>query len=270
MLGFCRDPLVVQLHNLGYSLVSLPESRTAPLDCFARQGKELFRLGKLSELFKAGKNGEPAIAANTNVAELKIRKSSTLDSGLGFAMFSQWIGDAKANLSGAVKRSAQFSFEIKDVKKDGVDLKPLDDFLVTASLNSEGPTVQRMLEGDEIYVVTSILKAQSLAVATVSGGLTEGKAALPESLGLPVSVGANLKVQKDSDNSLAFEASEPLVFAFQAVQLCFHQGAYRSLRIERNKLQVMSEKGLATTESVAETGWLSDRMGSTFPRFSSS
>jgi hypothetical protein len=269
MLGFCRDPLVVELHNLGYSLISLPEARTSPLDCFARQGKELFRLGRLGDLFTAGKNGEPTITPNTDVAGLNITRSSMLDSGLGFAMLSQWIGNAKANISGTLKRSAKFSFEIKDVKKDSIDLKPLDDFLLSASLNFEGPTVQQMLEGDEIYVVTSILKARSLAVATASGGLIEPKVELPESMGLGVSVDAQLKIQRDSDNSLAFVANnDPLVFAFQAVQLCFHKGAYRSLRLERSKLQVMSDQGLGTTESAAETGWLCDRMGSTFPRFS--
>jgi hypothetical protein len=60
--------------------------------------------------------------------------------------------------------------------------------------------------------------------------------------------------------------SEALVFGFRAVQVCFHEGAYRALRVERAKLQLMSE-GRATSQAAAETGWLCDRIGTTFPRF---
>ncbi|WP_063677024.1 hypothetical protein [Bradyrhizobium neotropicale] len=267
MLGFCRDPLVRELHKLGYSLIPLPEARTSPGDCFARQGKELFRLGTLANLFAAGKNPEPEIARDIEAADLTITKSATLDSGLGLAMLTQWLGQARAEISGKLNKSAKFSFELRDVKKDAIDIQPLDEFLVSGSLNLEGPTVRQMLDGDDVYVTTSVLKARSLVVSTSKGTLVDGKVEMPEIAGLGASGDASLKITTEGDQGLVFEANKPLVFGFQAVQLCFQNGAYRSLRVERSKLQLMSGEGLSTSAAAAETGWLCDRIGSTFPRF---
>src|SRR5271170_6808266 len=51
MFGLCRDPLVAELQNLGFSLVPLADASIRPLELLGRQGKELFRFGELSKLF---------------------------------------------------------------------------------------------------------------------------------------------------------------------------------------------------------------------------
>ena len=48
MFGLCRDPLVAELQNLGFSLVPLADASIRPLELLGRQGKELFRFGELS------------------------------------------------------------------------------------------------------------------------------------------------------------------------------------------------------------------------------
>jgi hypothetical protein len=56
-------------------------------------------------------------------------------------------------------------------------------------------------------------------------------------------------------------------FAFQAVKLSFSDGVYRTLKVDRSGYQMMSEDNLRTQNAAAETGWLCDEIGSTFPRF---
>jgi hypothetical protein len=268
MFGFCRDPLVKQMYKLGYTLIPLPESGTAPLQCFGRQGKALFRLGTLGDLFVPGQYPMPVIEPNIDMADdFTQTKSSALDASLGLAVLQEWLGDDKPEVTAKFGRSSKFAFNLRGVKKDRISIKPLDDFLVTASLNIGGPTLRKLLDGDEVYVTIAVLKATAMAVAAASGILVEGKLDVPEIVGLGISGDASVKLHPEGASTVVFEATKPLVFGFQAVQLCFVDGAYRSLKVDRNDLQLMSNESLATPESSGETGWLCDRIGAGFPRF---
>src|SRR5215813_8232981 len=100
MLGFCRDPLVDQLHKLGYSLVPLAEASIQPLELVGRQGKELFRFGKLDELFEASLEAPlPAIHSNIEAADLQVTRTSSLDAGFSLTlMLNKWLGGDKLGL----------------------------------------------------------------------------------------------------------------------------------------------------------------------------
>jgi hypothetical protein len=103
------------------------------------------------------------------------------------------------------------------------------------------------------------------AAPTPADHQTSSRAYRYEKSGLGASGDVSVKVKSDGERRLNFEATKPLVFAFQAVQLCFLKGAYRTLRVERSTMQIMSDKGLRT--GAAETGWLCDEIGFTFTRF---
>jgi hypothetical protein len=141
----------------------------------------------------------------------------------------------------------------------------LDAFLPSARLNVEGPSVREMIEGDEIYVTTAVLKAKGLTATAEGQSEAEGRVSIPEVEGVSVSGDGSVKMKGAGDRGLVFEAQVPLAFAFQAVQICFVHEAYRALRVLRGSLQLMGNDGLETLPAT-ETGWLSDQMGSSFAR----
>jgi hypothetical protein len=265
MLGFCRDPFVTQLYRLGYSLIPLPEAGMEPLDVYGRQGRELFRLGRLDALFDAGTGVLPSVTPNIEAAELKITRSSSLDSGLGASIVSDWLGKNQPEVAAKVHDLGKFSFQLKGVVKDRVDLVPLDDFLTAASMKSGAPFFRRMVDSDDVYVVTSLLKARSVLLSSTEKQAGNVNASLPAESGLPVGGKAKVEMVTSENAAQEFKASIPLAFAVQAVQICFLNGAYKTLRVDRSRLQLMSDDG-RTRATEDETGWLSDVLGPYFPR----
>jgi hypothetical protein len=266
MLGFCRDPFITQLNRLGFTLMPLAEAGIAPLDVYGRQGRELFRLGNAAALFVAGEVPLPNIEIDIPAAELRLKKTAALDAGLGVALMSEWLGHKNPEVSEKISRSNKFQFELKGVVKDRVDLDPLDRFLKTAHLHLAGPMLRRMLDGNEVYITTTLLKARSMSLSSHTKLLSDGHATIPETEALPVGVKASVKLSSKNDNELEFKAAKPLVFAIQAVQVCLVNGIYKTIRVERSGMQLMSDKGLAAVEKT-ETGWLCDQVGTFFPRF---
>jgi hypothetical protein len=87
-----------------------------------------------------------------------------------------------------------------------------------------------MLNDDKIYVVTSVLKSNKISVSA--------KDASKQSidLDLPVvqeAIGFNVKVAGAQGRAglVTFEGAVPLAFGFQAVQLIFDKGIYRSMKL---------------------------------------
>jgi hypothetical protein len=266
MWGFCRDPFITQLNQLGFILMPLAEAGVAPLDVYGRQDRELFRLGNAAALFVAGEVPVPNIALDVPAAELRIHKTTAVDGSLGVALMSEWLGHKNPEVSQKISRSNKFQFELKSVTKDRVDLDPLDRFLMKAQLDLTGPLLRRMLNANEIYITTTLLKARSMSLSSHTKLLSDGHATIPETEALPVGAKANVKLASKSDNELEFKAAKPLVFAFQAVQVCLVSGVYKTIRVDRSGLQLMSDDGL-TTAPKTETGWLCDQVGTFFPRF---
>jgi hypothetical protein len=139
-----------------------------------------------------------------------------------------------------MKRSARFKLKLGGITKDFIDLGLLDKFLAWATLRSEMPTVERLLDSDGLYVVTATLKAPSLDLETESGDLVETEFEIPD-VGYGASGGIEISAEAKKTDSIAFKANVPVVFAFQAVSLRYEDGHYISLQPDRRNLTLMGD-----------------------------
>lgn len=121
-------------------------------------------------------------------------------------------------------------FEFGGTLENSAQVALIDAFLSSASINPYSHAVTQMLEADRIFIVTSTLKSSALTVSA--------KDNQSHSMGLDVpviqnAVGGNMKVTAaTADGSVVtYQGAVPLVFGFQAVQLIFEDGRYRTMKL---------------------------------------
>jgi hypothetical protein len=133
--------------------------------------------------------------------------------------------------------------------ENGAELALIDQFLSSSRVNPFAKAAAQMLDADQVYVVTSTLKATTLSVSATD----EKKNAI--GIDVPVlsnAIGGNLKVSSANTGSttIKFEGKIPLVFGFQAVRLIFDQGTYRAMKLV--------DGGGVVAEAVANHPYLAD------------
>jgi len=264
MFGFCRDRFAKELLARGYSLVALPDAGIRPLQILARDGRSLSLYGDLASAFDAGDKPLPAVKNGTQVAPISVTETSALDNRLGLRVVSQWLGGDKAGVSGRIKQAARFKLKLGDVTKDAIDLQELDQFLAAASLRAGAPNIERLLEHDNLYVITAVLKSKSLSLETTTDDMVDGNLNIPEVV-QGTSGSARVEVINKDKRTVAFKAESPVVFAFKAALIYFEDDSYASLHPLRKDLPLL---GGPDNEPVPqETGWLCDQVGAGFSRF---
>ena len=136
----------------------------------------------------------------------------------------------------------------------------LDQFLAAARVNPFARAVAEMLEADDVFVITSTLKASKINVKAQAADKTELKLDVPV---VQQAVGGNLKVSASGTNNtaLTYEGTVPLVFGFQAVRLIFDEGRYRTMKLSDAGSIALESLALRHGEDENEYVWLSeDRM----------
>jgi hypothetical protein len=228
----CRDNSLSYLRSLGYNVVRLPKSDISPLLMLARDGRVLDRFGALdSVLVGDGTVPLPPIAIDLPAANITGRSSSTVKLGLGLSVLGNIIaamGGSSLGLETAYRRASSVSFEFRDVLEDRVEVAALDRYLSSADLNSHTTHAGRMLESDDLFVITSVLKTDKIAVRARDAADVAVSLEVPlvqEIVGGTVSVSA---VGGHSD-LLTYAGPGRLVFGFQAVRLHYDHGVYRAI-----------------------------------------
>lgn len=235
VLPNCKDPALSALKTIGYNVVQLPRVDLHPTQLLVSDNKRLKRLGDLTSVFVPATDGPaiPAISVDRSGPSIAITKTASLDVGIGLNILGGLIsalGGSTLGLSLSYAKAAKMEMEYGGTLENAAELALIDQFLASAKVSPFARAAAEMLEADQVYVVTSTLKAASLNVAATD----EKKNAV--GIDVPVlsnAVGGNLKVSSTGTGSTAvkFEGKIPLVFAFQAVRLIFEKGVYRSMKL---------------------------------------
>jgi hypothetical protein len=231
----CKDPALTALRSVGYNVVLTPKSDLVPTQLLAANGSKLQRLGDLGTVFlpEPGQ-AAPKIKFDNPGPNIAITKSQELKVGVGLKILSGLIsvlGGSTLGISTAYSRARNVQLEYNDVTVDSAAIADIDIYLSIADITPFGNAVHEMFREDNIYVVTSVIKAKSLTVAAKS----ESGASL--NLDLPVvqsAVGANIDVSaKGSGTStLTYTGKIPLAFGFQAVRLIADdKGGYQTMKL---------------------------------------
>lgn len=232
-VGNCKDPFVTYLKSFGYNPIRLPRANIRPLQILAQSGKDLTWMGDITDVFVPEQGGQlPAVEADVPAGNISGQRTGEMSIGLGVSLLGNVIGamgGSKLGLDVAYKNAKSAVFEFTDVLSDAVSVAKLDQFLGGSDVNPNSVTLGKMLEADQIYVVTGTVKSQKFTVeAKKSGG---GSVAVDVPVVQQI-VGANVKVggAGAQTSKLTYEGKVPLVFGFQAVQLYFDKGSYTAFK----------------------------------------
>lgn len=228
---WCADPLLNYLNAFGYCVVRLPKMDVRPLQIYTKRGNSLDRLGELATILLAGDAVPfPPISENIQAATISGKRTGDISIGVGLSIMDgilSAMGGLKLGLDARFREAKTISFEFHSVLEDKVELAKLDQYLNNADVNPYSRYVTELLEADRLYVTTATLKSQKFVAEARKSDGTSLEVPLPEIQGM---VGGNVNVsgQANSTSRITFEGSHPLVFGFQAIQLFYQQGHYRS------------------------------------------
>jgi hypothetical protein len=222
-----NDPLFSLLRSFGYNTVRLPRATIKPLQMFAKKKRQSYPLGSISSVFKTREDVFlPTITENQKASNISGKQSGELSLGVGFSILNSILsafGGSAIGLDVAYKQARTISFQYEDVLEDSIEMAQLDQFLNAADINLYSKCVGDLLEADQVYVTSSVIKSQKFSILPQASKETKLDIKIPE---IQKIVGGNVKVYgKGEDSSvITFEGSTPLVFGFQGWQLFYDKG----------------------------------------------
>jgi hypothetical protein len=235
IFGNCKDPSLIALKKVGYNVVQLPRVDLLPTQLLVAEGKTLQRLGDLTSVFVPNAAGAPVppIKPDQPGPDISGTKSADLTLGLGLDILGGLIsalGGSKLGIDLAYSKAASIQFEFSATIRSDTELALIDQFLASSTINQYARAAREMLDKDKVYVVTSVVKSNTINVTAKDSNKNSLGIDLPviqNAIGANVSVGSN----GASSNVVTYKGAVPLVFGFQAVQLIFDGERYRTMKL---------------------------------------
>lgn len=230
---FCKDQSITFLKSFGYNVVRVPKADIQPLQILAEKKGILNPLGELSTLLVAGEHvNVTPIKRDIAVSGISGQKTSDLSIGVGMSILGSFIGamgGSKLGLDTKFSQARTITFQYEDVLSDSIEIAALDQFLADADVNPLSQFVSDMLEADDIYVITAVIKSKKFSVEAKKKDQTSVDVSIPEIKGI---VGGTVDVsgQSDTSNKVTFEGAIPLIFGFQAIRLIYEDGKYSAFK----------------------------------------
>lgn len=227
----CKDPVVMSLKQIGYNTILFPKADISPSQLLKRSDDKLRRLGDLTSVFVTGPVPPPTISVGNAAPNLNVTKTADLKIGFGLSILSGLIGalgGSTLGLNTNYSRASSLSLEFTDITEDNIQPAQLDRFLTASDIDPFARAVRDMLEGDKVCVITSLIKSKKVVVAAKDKKGADLEVNVPE---LSKAVGGNLKLARANDAStqILYEGNVPLAIGFQAEQLIFDNGEYRTM-----------------------------------------
>lgn len=234
MVLWFSDPLLTYLRSYGYNVILLPKTDVKPLQILSKNSKYLDKLGNLTTILVAGSNiAVPKIKENQAAANISGQRTSYLKIGVGLSILGNIIsamGGKFLGLEGVYQQAKTISFEFNDVLQDKVDVAMLDQYLSDADVSPFSQYVGQLLEADDVYVITEIIKSRKFTVSAKTSKNADVTLNIPVIQGV---VGGNVTVsaQAEETSKITYEGKNtPLVFGFQAIRLFYSNGRYQKLK----------------------------------------
>ena len=256
---FCRDPFITYLKSFGYNVIRLPKVDIKPLQLCIRDGKQLERLGDMASLLESGGNVPlPPIVPDQRAGNISGQRTNNMSIGLGLSILGSIIGamgGSKLGLDVTYKTAKSASFEFQDVYEDSIEVLSLDKYLTDADISPFATHAARLLEADDLFVITSTIKSSKF---TVEAQKSDGAALEVEVPEIQKIVGGTVKVSGDAKvtTKITYEYSVPLVFGFKVVQLVYDDSNY--MRFEMQSPGDVALRELGQTTEAEEKHWVSE------------
>jgi Holliday junction resolvase len=162
------------------------------------------------------------------------------------------MGGSKLGLDVKYQQAKSAAFEFQEVLEDKVEIARLDQYLADADVSPFSRYVATLLEADEIYITTAIIKSRVFVLeAKKSDGieLELSVADLQQLVGTNVEVGTHNSIA----SKVTYKGAIPLVFGFQAVRVYYDDGRYTAFKPMNAGMAAMRSPG---SGSGAGADWL--------------
>jgi len=234
----CKDTLVTFLKQYGYNLMSFPKEDIRPLDLFTKNGGALEKIGKVEHIFAAGmaELPIPSIMENLHTANISQMQSDSVNTKLGISLLSNILtgmGMKDLGITHQFGKARSLMFQFNDVFEDKIELIELDSFLSAAKILNIGNNTQKLMQKNELYVITSVLKSNSISIHTGESKSLDISTEVSDCLDI---VSGNIGISFSSENKseITFSGQKQLVFGFRAIRLFFENGYYTAYDITSN------------------------------------
>jgi hypothetical protein len=225
------DPLVTHLKAYGYNPVRLPRADIKPLQMLYKDRKDLSQLGELTSVLinRSGSNTQiPKTKENIPAANISGKKTADMSFGIGLSFLGNIISAMGGSILGLdikYQQAKSISFGYDEVVQDKIELNELDKYLNNSDINPFSGYVNDLLDADEVYVITSVIKSKKFSVYAIDSRGANVQVNIPEIQGI---VGSDVNVDAQSQGSavITYEGKVLLVFGFLAVQVFYDNGVY--------------------------------------------
>jgi hypothetical protein len=219
------DQSITFLRSFGYSVFRVPRLGAQPLDVLHRDGKDLTRLGGITDLVEPGAVPPPSMHRDDRPGvNIEGTESSKVNVNIGVTILGSFIGalgGGNLGVQTGFSRARSVTFKYASVLEDSIDVLALERFIRGGRISPFIPpgTVDKLID-DEVYAITSVLKTNMIVV---TGQAESGNSVQLDVPVIQQAVGANIKVGTEgaSTSSVTFQGPVAVPFAFQAVQLVF-------------------------------------------------
>jgi hypothetical protein len=225
----CKDPATTYLKQFGYNVIRLPKADFNPLTLLVREKQTMAELGNLSTVIQPDGVSIPNIKKDNPVTHIAGKKTANLSAGIALDILGKVItamGGSKLGLDLKYKNARTIQFTFSNALEDSIQITELDKFLAKSDIVGNPGHVARLMEADDVYIVTAVLKSNEITVDASGSSDLGTNVSIPE---IQNAIGGNVEVSKSttSEASLNFKGNVPLAFGFKAIRLFYEDGKYR-------------------------------------------
>jgi len=226
------DPYIEALQKFGWNVVRLPRTGLEPLQLLYRYKDDLTKLGELASVITNNGSSPLPSKKQSNAAQIEKERTSELKIGIGLSILASIVslfGGNGDQLKTKYGGSASLSFGYDNVTQEEISIADLDVYLKNSDVNASSGYMDQLLDMDEVYIITAVLKSNKINVSAKDSKGLDVKLSLPEIKGV---IGANVAVSRKSELSseISYEGTNTLVFGFQVIQLIYDKGSYISFK----------------------------------------
>ena len=220
-----KKALTDVLEDYGFNVISMPSPDIHPLELLFKQQGYLERFGELKDLFEEGETfGRPQVNYDIEAPnELQGKTSRKLDSNAGFSFLEnlfQKLGIKGGGIHAAFGNAKTFNFKFENPTMDSISLAKLDQFVNDAKILSGAKSFVEKLKKDDVYVITAVLKCNSITIQSQGENQGEVEVSLPE-IKNTIGAEASLKKNNAGEISIFYQGPNKLVFAVKAARLIY-------------------------------------------------
>ncbi|MDE8652510.1 hypothetical protein [Novosphingobium album (ex Liu et al. 2023)] len=242
----CKDPTLTALKKQGFNVVQVPRVNLLPTQLLVGVNGRLRYMGDLTSVFVPDPQGAPIPPIGPDQPGPNISGTKSADVGIGVGLdilggLISALGGSTLGINVAYAKAASVQFEYAATQRSDTQIALVDQFLASSTINPFARSAKAMLDADQVYVVTSVIKSDTINVSAKDSNKVSLAVNVPV---IQNAIGGKLSVTASGDAAsvVTYKGPMPLVFGFQAVRLIFDGAVYRTMKLV--------EAGTVTGEAV--------------------